>query len=294
MAKKEAYYEKILDWFKDQLITGALKEGDIVPSERDLAAQFGVSRVPVREALHILEFSGTISKTSGGMKIQVVNKQWVQPQVGFSPQMTQQSLEYLFEVRIFLESSAAQYAALRRTDEDIAQMRATIQKMLTAMNDPELREDFARDVVLLKYVGMNPIVVHGGGPDITEYMNRLDLPVQFVGGLRVTDAETARIAEMVLAGSINKEIVGWIGQAGGKAVGHAGRSARVADEIAPRNVEFVGKDEHHRLASNGAVDVPIRSTDPAENTSNACWLTQVSTMSASSRRSRNTTGTSRR
>ena len=137
MAKKEAYYEKILDWFKDQLITGALKEGDIVPSERDLAAQFGVSRVPVREALHILEFSGTISKTSDGMKIQVVNKQWVQPQVSFSPQMTQQSLEYLFEVRIFLESSAAQYAARRRTDEDIAQMRATIQKMLTAMNDPE-------------------------------------------------------------------------------------------------------------------------------------------------------------
>src|SRR5438045_201158 len=56
-----------------------------------------------------------------------------------------------------------------------------------AMNDPELREDFARDVVLLKYVGMNPIVVHGGGPEITRYMERLDLPVEFVGGLRVSD-----------------------------------------------------------------------------------------------------------
>ncbi len=59
-----------------------------------------------------------------------------------------------------------------------------------AMDDPELREEFARDVVLLKYVGMNPVVVHGGGPDITAYMERLGLPVEFVEGLRVSDAET--------------------------------------------------------------------------------------------------------
>ena len=62
-----------------------------------------------------------------------------------------------------------------------------------AMNDPELREDFARDVVLLKYVGMNPIVVHGGGPDITAYMQRLRMPVEFVGGLRVSDEDTVEI-----------------------------------------------------------------------------------------------------
>ena len=69
-----------------------------------------------------------------------------------------------------------------------------------AMSDPALREEFARDVVLLKYVGMNPIVVHGGGPDITSYMQRLDLPVEFVGGLRVSDAATVEVAKMVLVG----------------------------------------------------------------------------------------------
>ena len=63
-----------------------------------------------------------------------------------------------------------------------------------AMNDPALREEFARDVVLLKYVGLNPIVVHGGGPDITAYMERLGMPVEFVGGLRVSDADTVEIA----------------------------------------------------------------------------------------------------
>ncbi len=67
-----------------------------------------------------------------------------------------------------------------------------------AMTDPALREDFARDVVILKYVGLNPIIVHGGGPDITAYMKRLDMPVEFVGGLRVSDADTVEIAKMVL------------------------------------------------------------------------------------------------
>src|SRR5215212_11078171 len=67
-----------------------------------------------------------------------------------------------------------------------------------AMRDDELREAFATDVVLLKYVGMNPIIVHGGGPEITHYMERLDLPVEFVGGLRVSDAQTVEIAKMVL------------------------------------------------------------------------------------------------
>ena len=75
------------------------------------------------------------------------------------------------------------------------------------MTDPELREDFARDVVLLKYVGLNPIIVHGGGPDITAYMKRLDMPVEFVGGLRVSDADTVEIAKMVLVGKVNKDIV---------------------------------------------------------------------------------------
>ena len=91
-----------------------------------------------------------------------------------------------------------------------------------AMNDPALREDFARDVVLLKYVGMNPIVVHGGGPDITDYMNRLDLPVEFVGGLRVSDADTVEIAKMVLVGKVNKDIVLRMNRHGQPAVGFCG------------------------------------------------------------------------
>ena len=91
-----------------------------------------------------------------------------------------------------------------------------------AMTDPALREDFARDVVLLKYVGMNPIVVHGGGPEITHYMERLDMPVEFVGGLRVTDAETVEIAKMVLVGKVNKDIVLRLGRHGQPAVGLCG------------------------------------------------------------------------
>ncbi|HEX8300619.1 acetylglutamate kinase [Sphingomonas sp.] len=103
-----------------------------------------------------------------------------------------------------------------------------------AMGDPELARDFAEDVVLLQAVGINPIVVHGGGPQIGAMLKRLGVESQFVGGLRVTDAETARIAEMVLAGSINKEIVGWIGQAGGRAVGISGKDAGL---VTARKVE---------------------------------------------------------
>jgi acetylglutamate kinase len=91
-----------------------------------------------------------------------------------------------------------------------------------AMNDPELREDFARDVVLLKYVGMNPIVVHGGGPEITRYMERLNLPVEFVGGLRVSDEATVEVAKMVLVGKVNKDIVLRINRHGQPAVGLCG------------------------------------------------------------------------
>ena len=91
-----------------------------------------------------------------------------------------------------------------------------------AMDDPLLREEFARDVVLLKYVGMNPVVVHGGGPDITAYMKRLDMPVEFVGGLRVSDEATVEIAKMVLVGKLNTDIVLRIGRHGQPAVGLSG------------------------------------------------------------------------
>ena len=94
-----------------------------------------------------------------------------------------------------------------------------------AMGDGALAASFAQDVVLLKAVGINPVVVHGGGPQIGAMLKRLGVKSEFVDGLRVTDAETASIAEMVLAGSINKEIVGLIQAAGGRAVGISGKDA---------------------------------------------------------------------
>ncbi len=117
-----------------------------------------------------------------------------------------------------------------------------------AMVDPALREEFARDVVLLKYVGLNPVVVHGGGPEITEYMERLGLPVRFVGGLRVSDAQTVEVAKMVLVGKVNKDIVQRLGRHGQAAVGLSGDDGnlfRVARQRAPggEDIGFVGRIE---------------------------------------------------
>lgn len=91
-----------------------------------------------------------------------------------------------------------------------------------AMTDPALREGFARDVVLLKYVGIHPVVVHGGGPQIDEQLKKLGIESQRVDGLRITDDATMQVVEMVLGGTINKEIVAMIGQQGGRAVGLSG------------------------------------------------------------------------
>jgi acetylglutamate kinase len=117
-----------------------------------------------------------------------------------------------------------------------------------AMTDPELREDFARDVVLLKYVGLNPIVVHGGGPDITSYMERLDMPVEFVGGLRVSDEQTVEIAKMVLVGKVNKDIVLRLGRHGQPAIGLCGDDGllfRASRQPGPggEDIGFVGTIE---------------------------------------------------
>ena len=92
-----------------------------------------------------------------------------------------------------------------------------------AMGDPAAARDFADDVVLMKAVGINPIVVHGGGPQIGAMLKKLGVESSFIDGLRVTDAETAKVAEMVLSGAINKELVAWIAAAGGKAVGISGK-----------------------------------------------------------------------
>jgi acetylglutamate kinase len=117
-----------------------------------------------------------------------------------------------------------------------------------AMVDVALREEFARDVVLLKYVGMNPVVVHGGGPEITGYMERLNLPVEFVDGLRVSDAATVEVAKMVLVGKVNKDIVLRLGRHGQPAVGLCGDDGmlfRAARQAAPsgQDIGFVGKIE---------------------------------------------------
>jgi acetylglutamate kinase len=117
-----------------------------------------------------------------------------------------------------------------------------------AMTDPELREDFARDVVLLKYVGTNPIVVHGGGPEITHYMERLSMPVEFVGGLRVSDEATVEVAKMVLVGKVNKDIVLRVNRHGQPAVGLCGDDGllfRVSTMEGPagEDIGYVGRIE---------------------------------------------------
>jgi acetylglutamate kinase len=116
-----------------------------------------------------------------------------------------------------------------------------------AMIEPELREEFARDVVLIKYVGMNPVVVHGGGPDITRYMERLGMPVEFVDGLRVSDEATVEVAKMVLVGKQNKDIVLRLGRHGQPAVGLCGDDGMLftaKKQLAgERDIGFVGEIE---------------------------------------------------
>jgi acetylglutamate kinase len=116
-----------------------------------------------------------------------------------------------------------------------------------AMRDEVLREAFATDVVLLKYVGLNPVVVHGGGPDITEYMERLGMEVRFVEGLRVSDAETVEVAKMVLLGKVNSDIVLRLNRHGQPAVGLSGEDGTLFDVSPVPNaaeVGFVGQIDH--------------------------------------------------
>ena len=118
-----------------------------------------------------------------------------------------------------------------------------------AMTEERLQKSFAHDVVLLKLVGMNPVVVHGGGPQIESVLGRLGKKGEFVQGMRVTDAETMDVVEMVLGGTVNKEIVTLINQAGGKAVGLSGKDGAfirakkmlVADETRPGEKVDIGQ-----------------------------------------------------
>jgi acetylglutamate kinase len=115
-----------------------------------------------------------------------------------------------------------------------------------AMREEALRDEFATDVVLLKYVGLNPVIVHGGGPDITSYMERLGMEVRFVEGVRVSDPETVEVAKMVLLGKVNSDIVSRLNRHGQPAVGLSGEDGTLF-EVRPHpnadQVGFVGEVE---------------------------------------------------
>lgn len=145
----------------------------------------------------------------------------------------------------------------------------------SAMREETLREGFATDVVLLKYVGLNPVIVHGGGPEITEYMERLGLEVRFHEGLRVSDAETVEVARMVLVGKLNSDIVQRLNRHGQPAVGLSGQDGTLF-EVAPvpnaEQVGFVGSIERVDVdvLNHIAEDyIPVVASSAADRDGNA-------------------------
>jgi len=128
-----------------------------------------------------------------------------------------------------------------------------------AMTDPALQQDFAEDVVLLKLVGINPVVVHGGGPQIETLLKRLGKKGEFIQGMRVTDAETMEVVEWVLAGEVQQDIVGMINAAGGKAVGLTGRDGAMIRARKLRLADQKNPDQEHDVGQVG----DIVSIDPS-------------------------------
>ena len=128
-----------------------------------------------------------------------------------------------------------------------------------AMTDPALQADFAEDVVLLKLVGINPVVVHGGGPQIENALNRLGKKGEFIQGMRVTDAETMEVVEWVLGGEVQQDIVGLINQAGGKAVGLTGRDGAMIRAQKLKMVDSKDPTKEHDVGQVG----DIVSIDPS-------------------------------
>ncbi len=128
-----------------------------------------------------------------------------------------------------------------------------------AMTDVQLKEGFARDVVLLKVVGMNPVIVHGGGPQIDDLLRRVGKKGEFIQGMRVTDAETMDVVEMVLGGQVNKDIVNLINRHGGKAVGLTGKDGGF---IRARKLKVRGATPSDELVDIGQVG-EVESIDPA-------------------------------
>jgi acetylglutamate kinase len=109
-----------------------------------------------------------------------------------------------------------------------------------AMVDEELKKSFALDVILLKYIGLNPVIVHGGGPQINRFLEKMQITPSYIQGMRVTDGETMDVVEMVLVGKVNKEIVGLINHCGGKAVGLSGRDG---DLVQARKMKILSRPE---------------------------------------------------
>jgi len=133
-----------------------------------------------------------------------------------------------------------------------------------AMVDKQIMSDIIEDVVLLKFVGIHPIIVHGGGPEITEKMNRMGKKPKFVGGLRITDDETLEIARMVLVGNINTDIVSLIGKHGGKGIGLSGKDGKliVAKKIAAQKVMI--ENMEHDVDLGWVGDTEIINTEIVE------------------------------
>ncbi len=128
-----------------------------------------------------------------------------------------------------------------------------------AMIDCELKQKVMQDIVLMKYVGMHPIVVHGGGPEINTMLDRLDIKVQFVNGLRVTDQATMEIVEMVLGGKVNKEIVAGINANGGKAVGISGKDGGLIEAAPLDNDSQLGLVGQVKSINPGIIETVIEN-----------------------------------
>ena len=131
----------------------------------------------------------------------------------------------------------------------------------SAMEEEGLKRSFALDIVLLKYIGLNPVIVHGGGPQIGELLNKMGKKSQFVEGMRVTDEETMDVVEMVLVGKINKEIVALINQQGGKAVGLSGKDGRLLIAEKLKMTKPSGKDGSPEVIDIGMVG-EVKAVNP--------------------------------
>ncbi len=131
-----------------------------------------------------------------------------------------------------------------------------------AMVDEKLKRDFALDIILMKYVGMNPVVVHGGGPQIGDFLKRLSIKSEFVDGMRVTDRQTMDVVEMVLVGKVNKEIVTLINQNGGSAVGLSGKDGHLISAKKMKYLKSGREDQAPEIIDMGMVG-EITSVDNA-------------------------------